>query len=58
MINYCLTKNAALCKKAANQLHTICKLQIQMSKKEKEILINSFVYSNFNNWLLVWGFSF
>ena len=33
----------SLCKKAANQLCTICRLQNQMSKKKIEILINSFV---------------
>ena len=38
----CDKRIASLCKKAANQLHTICRLQSQMGKKEKEILINSF----------------
>ena len=41
-------------KKAANQLHATCKLQNQMGKKEKEILRNSFIYSNFNFCPFVW----
>ena len=47
---------ASLCKKAASQLHAICRLQNQMGKMEKEILINSFVYSNFNYSPVVWHF--
>ena len=47
---------ASLCKKAASQLHAICRLQNQMGKMLKEILINSFVYSNFNYWPVVWHF--
>ena len=39
---------ASLHKNADNQLHAICRLQNQMGKKEKEILINNFVYSSFN----------
>ena len=39
---------APSCKKAANQLCAKCRLQNQIGKKEKEILMNSFVYSNFN----------
>ena len=47
---------ASLCKKAASQVHAICRLQNQMGKMLKEILINSFVYSNFNYWPVVWHF--
>ena len=47
---------ASLCKKAASQLHAICRLQNQMGKMLKEILINSFVHSNFNYWPVVWHF--
>ena len=47
---------ASLCKKAVNQLHVICRLKNQMGKKEKEMLINSFVYSNFHYCPLVCHF--
>ena len=43
---------ASLRKKAANQIHAICRLQNPINKKEKVILKNSFVYSNFNIALL------
>ena len=46
---------ASLCKKAANQLRPICRLQNQMGKKEK-IVINSCVHSNLNYCPLVWHF--
>ena len=47
---------ASLCKKAANQLHAICRLQNQMGKEVKKIPINSFIYSNSNYCPLVWHF--
>ena len=34
--------------KASNQLNAISRIQKFMGFKEKEILLNSFVYSNFN----------
>ena len=37
-----------LVKKASNQLNAITRIQKFMGFKEKEILLNSFVYSNFN----------
>ena len=45
-----------LCKKASNQLNAIGRIQKYMALKEKEILLNSFVYSNFNYCPLVWHF--
>ena len=39
---------STLVKKASNQLHAISRIQKFMGFKEKEILLNSFVYSNFN----------
>lgn len=43
-------------KRTKNQLSVICGLQRYKSFKEKEILINSFAYSNFNYYRLVWQF--
>lgn len=45
-----------LCKKASNQLNAIGRIQKYMGFKEKEVLLNSFVYSNFNYCPLVWHF--
>ena len=45
-----------LCNKASNQLNTIGRIQKFMDFKEKEVLLNSFVYSNFNCCSLVWHF--
>ena len=39
---------STLCKKASDQLNAIGRIQKYMGFKEKEILLNSFVYSNFN----------
>ena len=39
---------SSLCKKASNQLNAISKLHRYLGFKEKEVLINSFVYANFN----------
>ena len=47
---------STLCKKASNQLNAIGGIQKNMGFKEKEILLNSFVYSNFNYCPLVWHF--
>ena len=47
---------STLCNKASNQLNTIGRIQKFMGFKEKEVLLNSFVYSNFNYWPLVWHF--
>ena len=47
---------SALCKKEPLQLNAISRLQKYMEKKEKEAIINSFIYSNVNYCLLVWYF--
>ena len=47
---------STLCDKTSNQLNTIGRIQKFMGFKEKEVLLNSFVYSNFNYWPLVWHF--
>ena len=38
---------ANICRKANNQLNAIGRIQNFLGKKEKETIINSFVYSNF-----------
>ena len=47
---------SSLCKKASNQLNAISRLHRYLGFKEKEILINSFVYANFNYCPLIWHF--
>ena len=47
---------STLCKKASNQLNAIGRIQKYMGFKVKEILLNSFVHSNFNYCPLVWHF--
>ena len=39
---------APLCKKAATQLHAICRLQNQKDKMEKQVLVPCIAYSYFN----------
>ena len=39
---------SSLCKKASNQLNAIGRLKKYMGFKQREILINSFVYAKFN----------
>ena len=46
---------SSLFNKAGNQLNTIGKIQ-KLSFKEKEVLLNSLLYSNFNYYLQVWHF--
>ena len=46
-----------ICKKAAAQLNVLKRLKTFIGFKEKQILIQSFVYSNFNYCPLVWYFS-
>ena len=46
-----------LCKKAATQLNVLKRLKNFIGFKEKKILVQSFVYSNFNYCPLVWYFS-
>ena len=47
---------STLCNKASNQLNAIGRIQKFMGFKEKEVLLNSFVYSNFNYCPFVWHF--
>ena len=47
---------STLCNKASNQLNAIGRIQKFMGFKEKEVLLNSFVYSSCNYFLLVWHF--
>ena len=46
-----------ICKKAASQLNVLKRLKPFIGFAEKEILVQSFVYSNFNYCPLVWYFS-
>ena len=47
---------STLCNKVSNQLNAIERIQKFMGFKEKENLLDSFVYSNFNYCPLVWHF--
>ena len=47
---------SALYQKASNQLNVLGRIQKYMGFKEKEVLLNSFVLSNFYYCLLVWHF--
>ena len=46
-----------LCKKAASQLNVLKRLRSFIGFAEREVLVQSFVYSNFNYCPLVWYFS-
>ena len=46
-----------LCKKAAAQLNVLKRLKSFIGFAEKDVLVQSFVYSNFNYFPLVWYFS-
>ena len=46
-----------LCNEASMQLNTIFRLKKYMSQKELEVVLNSFIYSNFNYCPFVWHFS-
>ena len=46
-----------LCKKVSMQLNVLNRLRAYIGNKETEILINSFIYSNFNYCPVVWHFS-
>ena len=37
-----------MCKSAGNQLNALIRLKSFLGLKEKEVLVNSFIYSNFN----------
>ena len=42
-----------ICKSAGNQLNALIRIKLFLGLKEKEVLVNSFIYSNFNYCLLV-----
>ena len=46
-----------ICKKAGNKINAISRIRSFLGQKEKEALVNTFVYSNFNCCSLVWHFS-
>ena len=46
-----------LCKSAGNELNTLTRLKSFLGLKERAVLINSFIYSNFDYCPLVWMFS-
>ena len=46
-----------ICKKAGNKINAISRIQSFLGQKEKEALVNTFFYSNFNYCSLVWHFS-
>ena len=47
---------STLCNNASKQLNNIGRIQKYVRFKEKEVLLNNFVYSNFNYCPLVWHF--
>ena len=48
---------STICKKAGNKINAISRIQNFLGPKEKEALVNTFVYSNFNYCPLIWHFS-
>ena len=46
-----------LCKKAATQLNVLKRLKSFIGSQEKRILVQSFAYSSFDYYPLVWYFS-
>ena len=46
-----------LCKSAGNQLNALTRLKSFLGLKERVVLVNSFIYSNFDYCPLVWMFS-
>ena len=46
-----------LCNKASMQINAILRLKKYMNQKEFEVVLNSFMYSNFNYCPLVWHLS-
>ena len=43
-----------LCNKSAGQLNALNRINRYLGFAEKKVLINSFIYGNFNYWPLVW----
>ena len=46
-----------ICKSASNQLNVLIRLKHMLGFKERKVLVNTFVMSNFNYCSLVWNFS-
>ena len=46
-----------ICRSAGNQLNALIRLKSFLGLKGKEVLVNSFIYSNFNYCSLVWMLS-
>ena len=46
-----------LCKKASSHLDALFRLKFILTKEARNILIQSFIFSNFNYYPLVWHFS-
>ena len=46
-----------LCNKSSGQLNALCRIGHLLGLEERKILINSFIYANFNYCRLVWHFS-
>ena len=46
-----------ICKSASNQLNILIRLKYLLGFKERKVLVNTFVISNFNYCSLVWNFS-
>ena len=44
-------------KSAGNELNALIRLKLFLGLKEKEVLVNSFIYSNLNHCLFVWMLS-
>ena len=51
------THISSLCKKAATQLNVLKRLRSFIGFEQKKVLVQSFVYSNFNYCPLVWYFT-
>ena len=47
-----------ICRRAANQLNALIRLRKFLGFEQKKVLINSYFYSNFNYYPLVWMFSY
>ena len=45
-----------ICKKVGNKINALSRIQSFLGQKEKETLVSTFVYSNFNYCSLVWHF--
>ena len=45
-----------ICKSASNQLNALVRLKRYLGHEERFVLVNSFIYSNFNYCLLAWMF--